>query len=449
MFFSKQWTFINQETFLKVKESFTTNNEKKSHQKRLWFWGWQKLPDEIKHFEKIWENYLVPPGIRSYRKHKMQDKYIMWSAIDFPELYNPNKWNELDERQNKVVHELLENDVWLLHASTWVWKTYITAKLIKNIWRKTLVVVPGIELMNQMKKDLQWIFWKEYKTISSTSWKQKNASDDICIVNIDSLVKQEKEFFEMFDLCILDEADTYIGSDTRREIIWKSITCKHIYALTGTIKVNHTPEKVLNIYFGKKTELLEKHFSPDIYRVLTDFSFNIDDMKEFHNLKKNLYCDNTRNNLIVKTVLETLGERKWILFSEYVEHAKYIKSLAEEAGIKCFLLIGEIDDKQRKQIKEDLIKHKWRCLLIGSVKIIGRWFNVPELSVWYLTTAEKFVSNIEQYVWRIIRKFPWKESCEWYDFVDPGSRNLFNQSKSRLSTYKKEFPKSSINYYNM
>ena len=106
-----------------------------------------------------------------------------------------------------------------------------------------------------------------------------------------------------------------------------------------------------------------------------------------------------------------------------------------------------VKDTERQEVKKALIAYDWPCVLIGSVKIIWRWFNVPELSVWYLTTCEKFTSNISQYVGRIIRKFEWKTEARWFDFVDPWCSLLFNQSKSRSSTYKKEFPKSSIEFY--
>lgn len=222
-----------------------------------------------------------------------------------------------------------------------------------------------------------------------------------------------------------------------------------MYWMTGTIKVNYVSDKVFDIYFWPKTELLEKHFQPDIYKVMTNFVFGeLDDMKEFHLLKKAVYEDDGRNNLIIETVIETLWNNKWILFSEYVEHAKLLKDRFEQKWIKCFMLIWEVKEQERIQIKNELIEHKWQCLLIWSVKIVWRWFSVSELSIGYLTTCEKFTSNISQYLWRIIRLFPWKNKCEWYDFIDPGCRLLLNQSKSRTSTYKKEYPNSKILFYN-
>jgi len=39
---------------------------------------------------------------------------------------------------------------------------------------------------------------------------------------------------------------------------------------------------------------------------MTDFTYQLDDMKKFHELKKALYTAEDRNNLIVRTVVNTL-----------------------------------------------------------------------------------------------------------------------------------------------
>jgi len=83
-----------------------------------------------------------------------------------------------------------------------------------------------------------------------------------------------------------------------------------MYSLTGTIKLNHVDNKVFDIYLGKKTELILKHFTPTINKVLTGFTYILDDVKEFHELKEALYENEGRNNLIVETVSKTLGTRK-------------------------------------------------------------------------------------------------------------------------------------------
>lgn len=449
MYYNKQGTFLNVKKFKEIHTSFELKNEKKTQMKRMWMWGWHKLSDKIKHWEITPDKKYVsiPAWLRWF--WEFEDRYPLPTRVKFPKLINPYKWNKLDLKQDKAVDSLLKKEVGLLHASTWVWKTNISAKIIKELEVRTLIVVSWIELMNQMKKDLKEVFWITYKTLSGSKTKQKTADESIIIANIDTLVKQYNSFFEMFDLVILDEVDTYFSSDTRREMMWKKLNMKYIYWLTGTIKINYIPDKIFDIYFWPKTELLEKHFNPEIKKIMTEFTYQLDDMKKFHELKEALYTAEDRNDLIIKVIKETLWNNKWIVFSEYINHAKLLKEKIEANWIKCFLLIWEVKDTERQEIKKQLIKYNWPCVLIGSVKIIWRWFNVPELSVWYLTTCEKFTSNISQYVWRIIRKFEWKTEARWFDFIDPWCKVLLNQSKSRSTTYRKEFPSSSIEFYKL
>lgn len=349
---------------------------------------------------------------------------------------------ELREEQLRLISELTSKKVWLAHASTWTGKSFCIAKIIEKFQVKTLIVCSGIELMNQMKNDIHDYFWIIPLTISWVKKKQNNTDDRIVIGNIDSLIKLPKEELSSFWLIILDEVDRYLQAENRLKWIF-SLCPERLYGLTGTIKLNHVSNDIFKIYLWPKSELLQKNFTPSIYKVLTDFQYSeweLDDLKEFHKLKNELYFDSARNDLIVSTIKNTLQTRKWIVFCEYVDHAKLLRDTLEDSWIKTFMLIGEVKSEERKRIKQELKEYKWPCVLIGSVKIVWRGFNVPELSIWYLTTTEKFTSSIEQYVWRIIRKFKWKESCDWYEFTDTSPSILANQAKSRTTTYKREFP---------
>lgn len=292
-----------------------------------------------------------------------------------------------------------------------------------------------------MQEDLLFFFWVKCRTISGKKTKQKNAYDWIHIINIDSLSKLSQEELNSYELVIADELDRYLQAPARLELIFK-LNPTYLYWLTWTIKLNHVDTRVFDIYFWKKYELILKNFIPKVYRVLTDFEYSLwesYDMKDFVNIKQELYADEWRNNLIINTIQNTLWERKWIVFCEYIEHSKTIKEKLEEKWIKTFMIIWEIKEKERKIIKQELKDYKWPCVLIWSVKCIGRGFSVSELSIWYLTTAESFKSNTEQYVWRILRLHEWKTDAIWYDFVDTSPGMLLNQSKKRSTTYSKEY----------
>lgn len=451
MFYNREWTFLTQQEFLPIRESFELKNLKKVQARQMWMWWAEKLPDLIKH-HRVWKDWLikVPVGIRSVWGNRFTNNYWDIVSVNHPQLINPFKWEEdldLTDKQNKAIEELLQRDVWLLWASTGTWKTSVISKIIDRLKCKTLIVCCNLELMNQMRDDLELFFGVKCRTLSWSKTKQKWCYEDIVIWNIDTLAKQSFEWLQQFDLVLFDEVDKYLWADNRVDFLF-NCPMKYQYWLTGTIKVNHVDDKIFKVYFWHRVELLLKHFQPNIYKVLTDFEYILDDIKDFHELKAALYENEERNELIIQTIIDTINWRKGIVFCEYVEHSRVICDMLEKKWIKTFMLIWEVKKEDRARIKQELKDYKWPCCLVGSVKIVGRGFSVPELSVGYLTTAEKFSSNIEQYLWRVCRLFPWKNSCDWFDFLDTWCNILANQAKARHTQYKKAYPNSKINFYN-
>lgn len=554
MFYNREWTFLTQQEFLPIRESFELKNLKKVQAMNMNMWGWQKLPDLIKH-HRVWKDWLikVPVGVRSVWNNRFTNNYWDIVSVNHPQLINPFKWEEdldLTDKQNKAIEELLQRDVWLLWASTGTWKTSVISKIIDRLKCKTLIVCCNLELMNQMRDDLEMFFWVKYPCLkwwtfireqvvinkkeldeynkyednfdnliywfAKENWEKKAIEilkqsdnwysdrwdfvryievlneewyftneqinkinkyiEELClleqkikykevlkignkkllksinetwvtIANIDSIAKAPFDFLQQFDLVLFDEVDKYLWADNRIDFLF-NCPMKYQYWLTGTIKVNHVDDKIFKVYFWHRVELLLKHFQPNIYKVLTDFEYILDDIKDFHELKAALYENDDRNELIIQTIIDTIDWRKGIVFCEYVEHSRVICDMLEKKWIKTFMLIWEVKKEDRARIKQELKDYKWPCCLVGSVKIVGRGFSVPELSVGYLTTAEKFSSNIEQYLWRVCRLFPWKNSCDWFDFLDTWCNILANQAKARHTQYKKAYPNSKINFYN-
>jgi hypothetical protein len=66
--------------------------------------------------------------------------------------------------------------------------------------------------------------------------------------------------------------------------------------------------------------------TPDYTQVYTniELSQSYDALTEFHMIKEELYNNTQRNNLIISTVKDTLNQNKGILFTDRIEHAKYM-----------------------------------------------------------------------------------------------------------------------------
>lgn len=63
-----------------------------------------------------------------------------------------------------------------------------------------------------------------------------------------------------------------------------------------------------------------------------------------------------------------------------MEHAKVLAEMIRKKGFETYLLIGEVGDAEREEIRQKAKESKNDVILVGSVKILGRGFDLPELS---------------------------------------------------------------------
>ena len=435
--------YIHESEFTQYIPEFTLKNLKKLNQIKLGnIWAARKLPDTIKCFVKEWEWYKVPGWISGYLTSKFTSLY------DNQDINHPMMKRLSYDYQSKSIEELLTRNVWLLHASTWSWKTQIICDITSRLKRNTLILVQNLTQMSQMVDDIGVILGVIPTQVSGKKPSKKEQSTWYPHITVCSIDSRDKVNPKDYWLILADEVDTFLGSDDRREWMW-NISPEYIYWLTGTIKINHVDDKVFKLYLWPTTTLKLHHLTPDYVQVPTQFSYILEDMKDFHELKEALYTSEERNSIIMDIVINRCKGRKWIVFCEYVEHARGIYDNLQRRWIKSFLLIGEVTKEDRERIRQEAKEYRGDVCLIGSVKILGRGFDLAELSYWVLTTAEKFESNCLQYTGRIIRSHPTKPHPIFYDLVDQFQYLLSNQSKKRVATFKKEFPTGKVSILNL
>jgi superfamily II DNA or RNA helicase len=292
--------------------------------------------------------------------------------------------------------------------------------------------------MEQMVGDIQAILNIIPRQISGKKPSKKEQLtwyEGITVCSIDS---RDKVNPKDYGLILLDEADTYLGSDDRREWIG-NLSPEYLYALTGTVKINHVDDNVFRLYYWPTTTLKLHHHTPKYEQVYSQFSYILDDIDRFYELKAALYSDPGRNEFIVNTTLAKMAGRKAIVFTEYVEHAHILSLMFQAAGKTVYTLIGEVPKDERERIRQAAKDAEGEVILVGSVDILGRGFDLPELSLAVLTVCEKFESSILQYVGRIIRDFEWKPEPVFVDIVDVNTPVLMNQARTRLRNFNKAF----------
>lgn len=423
---------------------YTHTNEKKAYRIRMLGWpgaisSWQwkelnKIPDTIKHYKDLGNGYVkIPLGLASFYHQSYQRNYVNEKTI------HPQLTRSSYGYQTQAINDLLWRTVGLLHASTGSGKTQIICDITTRLQKKTLIVVQNLTQMAQMVKDIEMLLWVTPTQISGKVISKKKAATFYPHITVCSIDSRDKIDPKDFGLILLDECDTYMGSDERREWVG-SLSPEYMYWLTGTIEVNHMNSDIFSIYYGNKTVLSLLHHTPDYIQVHTNFKMQMEWDTQFHEIKEALYTAENRNQLIVSVLMEALQGRKGLVFTEHVQHARVLKEMMESKWVKSYVLTWDIEDSEREKIREEVKAYRGSCVIIGSVKIIGRWFDIPELSLAILTTAERFNSNIAQYLGRIIRDFPGKPKPKFIDMVDVNCYPLLAQAKSRLSTFKKAFP---------
>jgi len=459
---SNEWVFIHQSQWDKfhwitVDEK---GNEKYFHKfelqnlKRIKALKMGKTMVTFKTIKRKWETipnpYYMPEIHHCYSLENGWYKvpnWITWELHDhFISTYDsqvvnqpPLKRNSYDYQENSINELLSRGSVWLLHASTWSGKTQMISDILVRLKRNTLIVVQNLTQMAQMVDDITGILGVIPTQVSGKKSSKKEIATWYPHITVCSIDSRDKINPHDYGLILLDEADTYLGSDDRREWVG-NLSPEYMYALTGTVKVNDVDDNVFEMYYWPTTRLELLHLTPHYVKVLSQFTYKLQDLKLFHELKAALYSDEERNNLIVETVLCNENGSKGLVFTEHIEHAHLIGEALRSRGVKAYVITGEIPKDERERIRQEVISFSGTAVIVWSVKIIGRWFDLPELSFAVFTTAEKFESNLDQYIWRIIRKFEWKPQAVFYDITDHLQYLLKKQSIMRAKNFKKKFP---------
>lgn len=431
---------IDKGSFEKWKPKFLLKNLEKQKAVRRKMWWAHKMPDEIKCWHEKDGVVRVPMGIVWFLDIPYQNQEPKTHAI-------PNFQNGIRPYpyQTEAVDSLLKHRTGLLHATTGSGKTIMALELAIRLQVKTLYVVKDKTLLKQTLdyiRDKLGVNPNYYGGTITKAYLKTVNTDSLFLTTIQSA---EKVDTSKFGLIILDEVHTMIGSDKRREWVG-NINVKYMYWLTGTPIINDVDPRVFNLYVWPPTKCSVVNMIPDYVQIYTTFEYELDDIKEFYKLKSALYEDTERNEKIVRTITDTLGNNKGLVFTDYIEHSILLQQSLQALGIETHLLIGSVHQDERKRITEYVKNATTPQIIVGSVQIIGTGFDLPELSRSYLTTTTRFKWDLLQYIWRIIRKHPTKSHPIFYDFVDINQPLLESQSISRSREYKKEFKGGKLSF---
>ena len=332
---------------------------------------------------------------------------------------------------------------------------------------RTLIIVPTISLVHQMKGDFIDYGCDENDIYTIQGGVDKNTSSPIVISTWQSLVKLKKDWFDQFSVVLGDEAHTFQAKSLTK--IMESLTdCEYRHGFTGTLKSSEskTHRLVLEGCFGEvkrfvnTKELMDKGTVADFKVKAIVLSHNNETRKKFKDALKNL--DGTkkwpaerefivnhekRNNFIKNLVHSLEGQNNLILFDLVEKHGKVLEPLLRKEGRQLHFIYGGTKGTEREEIRHLVENDKEkRHDILASYGVFSTGVNLKRLDNVIFATGSKSEIKVLQSIGRTLRKADDSTEAVLYDITDDLSVGSFENYtlkhfKKRIDIYgSEEFP---------
>lgn len=394
----------------------------------------RKMPrkQKVHLYTRVWNTYYFPIVEKI---SKMAVPAIKWY----------NKWRERNDEiilrieQEYITDELKDKRCWLIEMKTWAGKSLTIAKLIQNLWLKTLIATHSITCLKDMKKTINRALWVEAWEYSA----KKKDIRDITVTTHKSLCDKFWDMSKLFDVVIIDECDRNLTDKMFAAL--NQIDVNYIYWFTWTPRTKELSLASMQMIFWPHIKYNESwnnwyQLLPDIrtfkYRNWLDYPYT-----DRHELKEMLINDWIRFRIQCWTIYNAFQNwylKYWLLLVERKadECEWYYKFFKDNTDLPVIMINWDtkVEDDQ-EWIK--MLKEKWKWLIVWTVWKVWRWADIPMIDWVFLFFPNRFESSTIQAVWRWLRKYEWKNKCILFDWCDdPVLRSQLNERKR---TYKKEY----------
>lgn len=323
---------------------------------------------------------------------------------------------------------------------------------------KILIVVPTLQLTQQLYKD-----FKDYSQLNGwdTDAYVHVAGDGvspytrkrIVICTWQTLKNQDREFFQPFNFLMGDEAHTF-SSESLDYISSSCINCWQRVGLTGTLRRNDPNHKirVCKIFGDSKRlvttkQLQDRGLATKTVVNMIVMSYPTEQRRKWRNdctLEKEtkIICGYEPRNKILVNLGRKLKGNSLFLFNNIETHLEVVKEEMIKAGLKPFVIHGDISVEEREEIKRYMETHD-DVILLASYGTTSTGISIKKLHNLVFAFPSKSNIRIQQSIGRMLRIHDSKDIAFIYDLIDEmkfdGRRNrTMEWAAERLDIYREE-----------
>lgn len=290
--------------------------------------------------------------------------------------------------------------------------------------KKTLIIVPTITLVHQLSGDFVDYGADPDSIHKIYSGQEKETDCQITISTWQSLKEMPEDFFDQFEVLMVDEVQSVKGK-VLQQIITSMKDCAIRFGFTGSLDGTEAHELVVTGLFGpihqiiSAKELMDSGFGANIQLecIRLEHPYFARKYRKYHEEIEYINGCEARNNFIVN-LASKLDGNTLILFYK-IEHGKLIHRMLQEKfpDRNIHYISGETDGEFRNEIRSDVEDDK-DAIIVASYGVLSVGYNVKRLhNIIFASAWKSRVSNLQS-IGRGMRLGEGKTKCTIYDLTD-------------------------------
>ena len=260
---------------------------------------------------------------------------------------------------------------------------FLLASFYNKMGLKTLVIVPTVSLVMQMKKDFDSYTTDQLDIHSISAGVDRVSKSPIVISTWQSIYKMPKDWFNQFGCVIGDEVHLFKATSLK-SIMEKLIDCKYRYGFTGTLDGSHTNKITLEGLFGPvkqvttTSDLMEQGLIANLKIKAIILKHNDEDRKlakKFsYQEEMDFIVKHQKRNKFIRNIGLSLDGNTLILFQYVDKHGKMLHDMftTKDPERKIYFVHGGVDGDDRERIRGIVDSHDEEKIIFefGNKKII-------------------------------------------------------------------------------
>jgi len=429
-----------------LKEKLTFDNPKYLENARLGRYNW-KTPKQLTYYDTVGKDGLWIP--RGYIRHLIdlcKHQGIPYRIVDRRRQFSPVSFafsGRLKPFQQEAVQTMLPKEFGTLSSPTGSGKTVMALCMVAVRKQPTLIVVHTKDLAFQWMERIETFLGIPPDACGLIGAGKKDIGDKITVALVQSLYRYADAVAPKIGHLVVDECHR-TPSRTFTEAVTQ-FDARFMLGLSATPWRRDRLSKLIFWHLGDihhKIEKIDLVASGDVLAAEvvvreTDFKPHYDPVCEYSKMLSELTTDDARNRLIASDVAQASRENGGVclVLSDRKMHCKNLAAILKyKFGTPCDVLTGDLTDGQRREVM-DRIDNGAVKVLVATGQLIGEGFDCKDLSLLFLTTPIKFSGRVIQYLGRVLRPAPGKQSAKVYDYVDKNVDVLLAAAHARQRVY--------------